>query len=73
MKPLSYLGSKSPTRLIVVERDELTSKSYDSYPYVCVLMLSETDGMIGGETYIKKGNGEAQKVSAARSYQEEIN
>ncbi|KAJ5814199.1 uncharacterized protein N7503_000949 [Penicillium pulvis] len=35
---------------------------YDSYPYVCVVMLSETDGMIGGETYIKKGNGEAQKV-----------
>ncbi|KAJ5794952.1 hypothetical protein N7457_001551 [Penicillium paradoxum] len=35
---------------------------YDSYPYVCVLMLSETEGMIGGETYIKKGNGEAQKV-----------
>lgn len=25
-------------------------------------MLSETDGMIGGETYIKKGDGEAQKV-----------
>lgn len=25
-------------------------------------MLSETDGMIGGETYIKKGNGTPQKV-----------
>ena len=25
-------------------------------------MLSDTEGMIGGETYIKKGNGEAQKV-----------
>ncbi|CAG7964831.1 unnamed protein product [Penicillium salamii] len=35
---------------------------YDSYPYVCVLMLSETEGMIGGETYIKKGDGDAQKV-----------
>ncbi|KAJ5883508.1 uncharacterized protein N7473_010394 [Penicillium subrubescens] len=35
---------------------------YDSYPYVCVLMLSETDGMIGGETYLKKGNGTPQKV-----------
>ncbi|EKV12955.1 hypothetical protein PDIP_51400 [Penicillium digitatum Pd1] len=35
---------------------------YDSYPYVCVLMLSHTEGMIGGETYIKKGDGEAQKV-----------
>ncbi|RHZ43471.1 uncharacterized protein CDV56_100974 [Aspergillus thermomutatus] len=48
--------------------DPLKAKSsiipwhYDSYPYVCVLMLSETDGMVGGETYIKKGNGEALKV-----------
>ncbi|KAJ5726963.1 hypothetical protein N7493_005990 [Penicillium malachiteum] len=35
---------------------------YDSYPYVCVLMLSETEGMVGGETYIKKGDGTAKKV-----------
>ncbi|KAJ5692262.1 hypothetical protein N7462_001685 [Penicillium macrosclerotiorum] len=35
---------------------------YDSYPYVCVLMLSETDGMIGGETYIKRGDGTAQRI-----------
>ncbi|CEL00452.1 hypothetical protein ASPCAL00052 [Aspergillus calidoustus] len=39
---------------------------YDSYPYVCVLMLSETHGMVGGETYIKKGNGEAQKVEGPK-------
>jgi hypothetical protein len=26
------------------------------------MMLSETEGMIGGETYIKKGDGESQKV-----------
>ncbi|KAI3293871.1 hypothetical protein DTO002I6_4817 [Penicillium roqueforti] len=37
---------------------------YDSYPYVCVLMLSDTEGMIGGETYIKKGDGEVQKVES---------
>lgn len=48
--------------------DPLTDKSsiipwhYDSYPYVCVLMLSETEGMVGGETYIRKGDGKAQKV-----------
>lgn len=35
-------------------------------------MLSETDGMVGGETYIKKGDGEAQKVITAPSYQAEI-
>ncbi|CAG8899784.1 unnamed protein product [Penicillium egyptiacum] len=38
---------------------------YDSYPYVCVLMLSDTEGMIGGETYIKKGDGEVQKIGHA--------
>ncbi|KAI9745259.1 MAG: hypothetical protein M1818_001538 [Claussenomyces sp. TS43310] len=47
--------------------DPLTSKSiipwhYDSYPYVCVLMLSDTEAMVGGETYIKGGDGVATKV-----------
>lgn len=28
-------------------------------------MLSETEGMVGGETYIRKGDGEAQKVISA--------
>jgi hypothetical protein len=36
--------------------------SYDSYPYVAVVMLSDTTHMIGGETYIKKGDGSAAKV-----------
>ncbi|KAK5222167.1 hypothetical protein LTR72_006424 [Exophiala xenobiotica] len=35
---------------------------YDSYPYVCVIMLSDTDGMLGGETYIKTGDGVPMKV-----------
>ncbi|KAI1621291.1 major facilitator superfamily domain-containing protein [Exophiala viscosa] len=35
---------------------------HDSYPYVCVLMISETEGMLGGETYIKAGDGEISKV-----------
>ena len=42
--------------------------SYDSYPYVCVLMLSETEGMVGGETYIQKGDGTAQKVTTRKTY-----
>ncbi|KAK6204738.1 uncharacterized protein RJT21DRAFT_117182 [Scheffersomyces amazonensis] len=29
----------------------------DSYPFVCVLMLSDTTKMIGGETGLKMGNG----------------
>ncbi|RFU31897.1 hypothetical protein B7463_g4419, partial [Scytalidium lignicola] len=35
---------------------------YDSYPYVCVIMLSDTEGMVGGETYIKTGDGVPAKV-----------
>ncbi|ODV83642.1 hypothetical protein CANARDRAFT_177577 [[Candida] arabinofermentans NRRL YB-2248] len=35
----------------------------DSYPFVCVLMLSDTSSMIGGETLVKTGNGEIIPVS----------
>jgi hypothetical protein len=36
--------------------------SYDSYPYACIVMLSHTDGMQGGETYIKRGDRTIEKV-----------
>ncbi|KAK5030126.1 hypothetical protein LTR13_008439 [Exophiala sideris] len=39
---------------------------YDSYPYVCVLMLSDTEGMLGGETYIKTGDGVSLKVEGPK-------
>ncbi|KAI9757113.1 MAG: hypothetical protein M4579_003591 [Chaenotheca gracillima] len=34
----------------------------DSYPFVCVLMLSDASSMIGGETALRTGNGEILKV-----------
>lgn len=34
----------------------------DSYPFVCVLMLSDCTNMIGGETALRCGNGEVMKV-----------
>ena len=34
----------------------------DSYPFVCVLMLSDCTHMIGGETALRCGNGEIMKV-----------
>ncbi|KAK6465731.1 hypothetical protein DFJ63DRAFT_310814 [Scheffersomyces coipomensis] len=34
----------------------------DSYPFVCVLMLSDTTNMIGGETGLKTGTGEIAVV-----------
>ena len=34
----------------------------DSYPFVCVTMLSDCTGMEGGETAIKTGNGDLMKA-----------
>ncbi len=34
----------------------------DSYPFVCVLMMSDTTGMVGGETALKTGTGGVMKV-----------
>ncbi|KAI9809859.1 MAG: hypothetical protein M1825_000292 [Sarcosagium campestre] len=34
----------------------------DSYPFVCVLMLSDASKMVGGETALKKPSGEIVKV-----------
>ncbi|KAL2002444.1 hypothetical protein VTN02DRAFT_6752 [Thermoascus thermophilus] len=34
----------------------------DSYPFVCVLMLSDCKDMIGGETALRTGNGDVVKV-----------
>ena len=35
---------------------------HDSYPFVCVTMLSDCSQMVGGETALKKGNGDILKV-----------
>jgi len=34
----------------------------DSYPFVCVTMLSDCTGMLGGETALRTGTGEIMKV-----------
>jgi hypothetical protein len=34
----------------------------DSYPFVCVTMLSDCTNMIGGETALRMGDGEVMKV-----------
>jgi hypothetical protein len=34
----------------------------DSYPFVCVLMMSDVRGMVGGETAIRMGNGKIIKL-----------
>ncbi|UPL01936.1 hypothetical protein LCI18_012870 [Fusarium solani-melongenae] len=35
---------------------------YDSFPFVCVTMLSDCSNMTGGETAVLQGNGEVLKV-----------
>lgn len=35
---------------------------HDLYPFVCVLMLSDTTHMIGGETYLRMGDGKVARV-----------
>jgi hypothetical protein len=49
---------------IVPEDDEKAVVDWhrDSYPFVCVLMMSDTTGMIGGETALKTGRGDIMKV-----------
>ena len=34
----------------------------DSYPFVCVTMLSDCTGMVGGETALRTGDGDILKV-----------
>lgn len=45
-----------------VEDDAVVDWHTDSYPFVCVLMLSDCSKMIGGETAMKEGSGEIMKV-----------
>jgi hypothetical protein len=35
---------------------------FDSYPFVCVTMLSDCTGMVGGETALRTGTNEILKV-----------
>ncbi|KAK7419269.1 hypothetical protein QQX98_003421 [Neonectria punicea] len=40
----------------------VTKWHYDSYPFVCVVMMSDASKMVGGETAIQSGTGEVLKV-----------
>lgn len=35
---------------------------YDSFPFVCVAMLSDCQGMVGGETALRTASGDILKV-----------
>lgn len=40
----------------------VTKWHHDSYPFVCVVMMSDASKMVGGETAIRTGSGEIIKV-----------
>lgn len=40
----------------------VTKWHHDSYPFVCVVMMSDATNMVGGETAMKTGSGEVMKV-----------
>ena len=40
----------------------ITRWHVDSYPFVCVVMMSDASGMVGGETALQSGSGEILKV-----------
>ncbi|KAM0426507.1 hypothetical protein ACHAPT_008198 [Fusarium lateritium] len=46
------------------DNDNLSSVAwhYDSFPFVCVVMMSDCTGMVGGETAVRKPNGDVIKV-----------
>lgn len=35
---------------------------YDSFPFVCIIMLSDCEGMVGGETALRMPSGKTMKV-----------
>lgn len=59
--------AEPPTQIVSVSEEEkeeasgdmgtLTAWHNDSYPWVCVVMLSDPTGMVGGETALRKGDG----------------
>lgn len=44
------------------DEDAIVGWHTDSYPFVCVTMLSDCSTMIGGETALRTGTGEIRKV-----------
>ncbi len=48
------------------EKKSLVPSHRDSYPFVCVVMLSNAEYMTDGETELGKGDGTTMKVRAPK-------
>jgi len=60
---LSIPGDKEDHKINGEDDEEaIVGWHRDSYPFVCVLMMSDTTGMVGGETALRTGTGDIKKV-----------
>lgn len=59
---ISVPGSKNNIFNDADDEEAVVGWHRDSYPFVCVLMMSDTTGMVGGETALKTGTGAIKKV-----------
>jgi hypothetical protein len=56
-------GESTKAKTTIVSDDiPVTKWHVDSYPFVCVLMMSDASNMVGGETAVKTSSGEILKV-----------
>lgn len=64
MEPGMESSSERPNKARRVDIDEKPVVGWhtDSYPFVCVTMLSDCTNMIGGETALRTANNEVLKV-----------
>lgn len=62
VKTSSEDPSSADTSKKVDAAPPVTKWHYDSYPFVCVVMMSDASKMVGGETAIRTGTGEILKV-----------
>ncbi|KEY70366.1 hypothetical protein S7711_08954 [Stachybotrys chartarum IBT 7711] len=62
---ITIKGDDERDDVLAEENDDSMSAfgwHYDSYAFVCVIMLSDCTGMVGGETAIRCGNGDIFKA-----------
>lgn len=55
---------KPDTRAVTDQTKPIIEWHRDSHPFVCVVMLSDAQHMVGGETELKKADGSTLKVKA---------
>lgn len=61
-RALAYVKEQAAAGVNWEDESPIVDWHTDSYPFVCVTMLSDCTDMVGGETALRKGDGEVAKV-----------